>query len=304
MLLSWAHEPDRKHFTWCREYNQHIQSNGGIAIIIRLSNTMALPDISHLSLPQAYSYVPPIDQDLVNPHELRLRRQNPWELSSKPSIPKKTEGSTFMRLPLEIRQHILTYVLPQTIGLAGAPKRDAQVTWLPGCTAVLAASRQLHDEAAKMMYGNAEFLVQVSYDGIKFLLYRKLSGSGLTPKQTPELKRQVRERYWCLIRRVRVKIVVEDSYTAEIKYGWGGPGLVAGVNKQVQVLADILNRPSMLQTLRVTLQCARMTDSEQKEAQDVLRPFRSLRNVMQSSWEGPIDPTFVEQLSRDTAYPK
>lgn len=214
-----------------------------------------------------------------------------------------------MKLPLEIRQHILTYVLPQTTTPAIPTRREARVIWLPGCTAVLAASKQLHDEAAESMYGNAEFHVQVSYDGIKFLLFKKLSGSGLTPKQTPDFKRQVRERYWCLIRRVRVMVVVEDSYTAEIKYGWGGPGLVAGVSRQVQVLVDILSRSAMLQSLRISLQWGVKMDQAfaHQEDQDMLKPFLSLRNVKQSSWDGPIPSRFVkqylaiEQLSQDTA---
>lgn len=257
---------------------------------------MSLPDISHLSLPHSYPSVPS-GQDNA-PSDLYRRpaeSREGWQLFAKPSKPLKQGQCPLMTLPREIRELILTYVLPHTtIVEAPNPQNSNRFLWRQGCTSILATCKKLHEESSRIMYDNSNFLIQVHYESIRFLFYRLLK-SGLRPRQTPDFERTVKERYWHLIRRVSVRIDVEDDYTAEIKYNYRGEGLVAGVRARMLRLVEVLGKCERLITLEVLFECQRSNAWE--VAEKVLEPFFALRNVRSSVWKGHLGPDLAGRLS-------
>ena len=68
--------------------------------------------------------------------------------------------SSFELLPLEIRHQIYRYLLPYSLA-----RRDTKMSrgWRLGNTAILALNRQIHEEAAELMYGDSCFYFDVDY---------------------------------------------------------------------------------------------------------------------------------------------
>lgn len=203
-----------------------------------------------------------------------------------------------MSIPYEIRQQILSYALPHTI--ARKSTKETRPLWCQGSTALLATNNKLHDEGAKIMYGDAQFLIEVSYDGIKLIHYRILK-SGLTPKKTPDFYRTVSKRYWSFMRNVTVVIIAEDSYTSEIKYNMGGSGFVAGLRVQTTWLVETLRAATKLSNLEVVLKSDRSDGDEWEDAWQVLEPFLGLSKVEHSIWRAPIEDHMVERLKRQVS---
>ena len=188
--------------------------------------------------------------------ELEQRARSPASL--KPKFP-------LLKLPLELRQHIFSYLLPRTYdntdpnplanharNFSAVKKRGARgmeipkpnpiqkgpnhVIWRRGNINLLCASRQVHDECARLMYGDNKFLLFVTYTGIMFR-FSWLLPSGLTPNLRRELD-QVPKKYLALIRRVIINVDHVDSYTGMIKFNVSGKGLTHGLRKQVQRLVN------------------------------------------------------------------
>lgn len=192
--------------------------------------------------------------------ELEQRSRSP--ASQKPKFP-------LFRLPLEIRQEILSYLLPHTQkfrdsgGLAqhvrdfsAVKKRQARgmpvaasstlmavgqnnVVWQRGNIDVLSVCKQLHDECVELLYGTNTFLLFISYSGISFR-FRWLLPSGLAPSRNYPFLELMNPKYIRLVRKVSVSVDLVDSYTAGIKYGVAGQGLTHGLRRQVQRLVNAL----------------------------------------------------------------
>ncbi|KXL50769.1 hypothetical protein M433DRAFT_43195, partial [Acidomyces richmondensis BFW] len=190
-----------------------------------------------------------------------------------------------LQLPLELRQEILSYLLPRTKELAennalgnharnfsAVRKRMAKgmvlpeapalksinrsippnltvsrngitipsnVVWQRGNVNILTVCRQLHDECAKMIYGNNTFLLFITFNGITFR-FRWLLPSGLAPSASKSFLDMLPPKYLKLIKRVVVHIDHVDSYTGQIKFNVGGKGLTYGLRRQVQRLVTAL----------------------------------------------------------------
>lgn len=192
--------------------------------------------------------------------ELEQRSRSP--ASQKPKFP-------LFKLPLELRQEILSYLLPNTQrfrdsgGLAqhvrdfsAVKKRQARgmpvaasptivavgqnnVVWQRGNIDILRVCRQLHDECAELIYGTNTFLLFISYQGISFR-FRWLLPSGLAPSRNYPFLELLSERYIRLVKKVSVSVDLVDSYTGMIKYNVSGQGLTHGLKRQVQRLVDAL----------------------------------------------------------------
>ena len=192
--------------------------------------------------------------------ELERRSRSPM----KPSFP-------LLKLPLELRQQILTYVLPHTQefkdsgrlteharNFSAVKKRGAKgmvipsskpttnttvalsnVVWQRGNINILSTCRQLHDECTELIYGNNTFLLFLTYAGIQWR-FRWLLPSGLAPSRSYQFLELVPQRYMRLIRKVIVNIDHVDSYTSMIKFNVGAKGLVHGLTRQVQRLVVAL----------------------------------------------------------------
>ena len=86
--------------------------------------------------------------------------------------------SSFLYLPLEIRQQIYRYLLPSTIRTASS----TGIAWQRGHTSLLGTCRQVSEECADLLYGENTFALVVSYDRIVFR-YRWVLPSGLEPSR-------------------------------------------------------------------------------------------------------------------------
>ena len=193
--------------------------------------------------------------------ELEQRSRSP--ASQRPKFP-------LLKLPLELRQEILSYLLPHTqkfkdcSGLtqhvqnfSAVKKRQARgmpaavtnnslmtvgtnnVVWQRGNIDVLRVCKQLHDECAELIYGSNTFQLFVSYNGISFR-FRWLLASGVAPSRTFEFLKLLNPRYIRLVRKVAITVDLVDSYTGMIKFNVSGKALTLGLRKQVQRLVNAL----------------------------------------------------------------
>ncbi|WPG97271.1 Hypothetical protein R9X50_00004500 [Acrodontium crateriforme] len=200
--------------------------------------------------------------------ELEHRSRSP--ASMKPKFP-------LLKLPLELRQTIFSYLLPHTEELSettnpltshirafsAVQKRMGKempaspnpsnpktvfkinvtnVVWKRGCTALMAVCRQLHDECADSIYGDNVFTFLVTYEAITFR-YRFSVPSGLARTTWKNLT-ELPLKYRTLIKRVVVHIDHVDSYTGMVKFNMSGSGLTHGMRQQAQRLVTAL-RPSL-----------------------------------------------------------
>lgn len=192
--------------------------------------------------------------------ELEQRSRSP--ASQKPKFP-------LLKLPLELRQQILKYLLPHTkefrdsgsLGeharnFSAVKKREAKgmiipnggnpspagisnVVWQRGNINILSVCKQLHQECAEMVYGTNTFLLFITYLDIKWR-FRWLLPSGMAPSRHFKFLELMPEKYMRLIKRVMVHIDHVDSYTGMIKFNVGGKGLTHGLRLRVQLLVNAL----------------------------------------------------------------
>lgn len=297
--------------------------------------------------------------------EMEERCRSP--ASRKPKFP-------LLQLPLELRQEILSYLLPRTKELAennalgnharnfsavrkrmakgmvlpeapalksinrsippnltgcceerpsGRPAAQvsrngitipSNVVWQRGNVNILTVCRQLHDECAKMIYGNNTFLLFITFNGITFR-FRWLLPSGLAPSASKSFLDMLPPKYLKLIKRVVVHIDHVDSYTGQIKFNVGGKGLTYGLRRQVQRLVTALKPPDPFSDRRLTkviilisngnaVLDALKFDPRQREAgyrvpndvEIILEPFKQLYGVRDVSVAGAVTESFACKL--------
>ncbi|KAF1985966.1 hypothetical protein K402DRAFT_96453 [Aulographum hederae CBS 113979] len=160
--------------------------------------------------------------------------------------------SPFLRLPLEIRQQIYKCILPATTKIGDEATGTRRIVWIRGSTAILAVCHQLHAEGAFIIYGTNTFVIDVSYNTIRFR-YQWLMRSGLAPNRPYPFLQHFPSSNIQLIRNYLVNVDHVDSYTGMIKYNCGGIGLTAGLRAQVQVLVDVLRHANEIHRMHVVL---------------------------------------------------
>lgn len=186
----------------------------------------------------------------------------------------------FLKLPLELRRHVYSYLLPCTQErntgqifskitakrlppthtnlspdvleqlLAKQPSTSIatgkdSITWRRGQTSLLAVCQQIHHECAELLYGDNTFVIFVAYDSITFR-FRWLLPNGLSPNRTYDFLELIPSKYLKLVKRVIVTVDHVDSYTGQIKYNVGGKGLTHGLRGQVARLIEALNVTPMI----------------------------------------------------------
>ncbi|KAJ4988711.1 hypothetical protein SVAN01_05844 [Stagonosporopsis vannaccii] len=240
--------------------------------------------------------------------------------------------SSLLRLPIELRRQIYAAILPHTLNLAvryqraasptpraeynltfvrapssstgswkmqkTSPKSDREtgndIVWRRGCISLLAVSRQIHEEAADMLYGDNTFVVDVTFDKVAFR-YRWRTESGLTPSRRFDWLEHFSQRNLMRVKRYVVNVESVDDYTGMIKYNVGGRGLPAGIRARVRELVDLLVLVRDLSSVEVHLidgdisrhrfpsgRVHRVQDeSHYALTQTVLDPFGALQGVRQ-----------------------
>ena len=180
--------------------------------------------------------------------------------------------SPLLQLPLEIRIHIYSYLLPATIS---HPTKGA--VWQRGNTAVLATNRQIYQETITLLYGNSTFSIDVEWDSITFK-YQWILPSGLVPTRTMKFPDDFAVRNVSLMRRLKIRAHHVDSYTGMVKYNYGGYGLTDGLRGQVKDLCRVLEGAKELTRLEIELHDG---NKDIRLGQTLLDPFSQLPNVRQ-----------------------
>ncbi|KAH8725260.1 hypothetical protein GQ44DRAFT_772296 [Phaeosphaeriaceae sp. PMI808] len=202
------------------------------------------------------------------------------------SIP--APDSPLIRLPIELRRLIYSFILPHTTTfdvryqrwpvpprpeytltfvrqkngdgawrmLQTKPRTDREtgndIVWRRGCTNILAVNRQIHEEATDMLYGDNTFVVDVSFGAIHFR-YRWRTANNLTPNRTYLFLEHFSQRNLLRIKNYVINVESVDDYTGMIKYNCGGIGLPVGIRTKVQELVEQLATASSLRSLKVHL---------------------------------------------------
>jgi hypothetical protein len=214
-------------------------------------------------------------------HNALLQRHESWaDLEHRSRSPASFAPKfPLLKLPLELRQQILSYLLPRTQelgthvdalethvrnfsavqrrvrkGMELPPEKEKKkpstaaarassvptnIAWRRGNTALFAVCRQLHDECADIVYGSNTFMLGVTFSSITFR-FRFLLPSGMAPKREYNFLELMPERYLRRLRRVLVCVDHVDSYTGMIKYNVSGKGLMHGLRRQVLKLVCAL----------------------------------------------------------------
>ncbi|KAF1971812.1 hypothetical protein BU23DRAFT_173297 [Bimuria novae-zelandiae CBS 107.79] len=258
----------------------------------------------------------------------------------------------FLRLPLELRQSIYKYVLPRTESFdprfqrgdgeakpqseynltfvretydsdgvwkmqKTLPRSDREVgneiVWRLGCTSLLSTCHQIHDECVNLIYGTDIFVIDVSFDTIKFR-QRWRTANNLTPGRSYAFLDHFSQRNLMKIKNYIVNVEHVDDYTGEIKYNCGGRGLTAGIRGRVQELVDLLVLVPNLHRLHVHLidgaisrvrfpsgRLHRVQDVQNyTTSQTVLDPFKRLHGVRKAQVTGA-NETYAEALETSMA---
>lgn len=249
-----------------------------------------------------------------------------------PPAPPREDLPPLLRLPIELRRQIYIALLPHTLNVAEryqrpasptpraeynltfvrasscstgswkmqktSPKSDREtgndIVWRRGSIVLLAVSRQIHEEAADILYGENTFVVHVTFDKVAFR-YRWRTENGLTPSRRFDWLEHFSQRNLMRVKRYVVNVESVDDYTGMIKYNVGGRGLPAGIRARVRELVDLLVLVRDLTSVEVHLidgdisrhrfpsgRVHRVQDeSHYAQTQTVLDPFRALYGVRQ-----------------------
>jgi hypothetical protein len=259
----------------------------------------------------------------------------------------RIEKAALLSLPKELRLSIYSYVLPHTDtfdvrfqrGDGGAkppseynltfvrdthdsngvwkmqktlPRSDREVgneiVWRLGCISLLSTCHQVHDECVDMIYGENTFVIDVSFDTIKFR-QRWRTANNLTPGRTYAFLDHFSQRNLMKIKNYVVNVEHVDDYTGMIKFNCGGRGLTAGIRDRVQELVDLLVAVPNLHRLHVHLidgaisrvrfpsgRVHRVQDVQNfSTSQTVLAPFKGLHGVRKGRVTG-VSEAYAENL--------
>lgn len=194
---------------------------------------------------------------------------------------KASGRCVLLELPVELRSEIYKYVLPRTINNGS---RD--ICWIKGTTALLAVSKQIHEEASRLMYGTATFLINIVWDCTTFEC-RCILASGLTPSRAYAFPDRLSPRYLSFIHNFKINIHLCDSYFGMVKYNYSNHlGLTNGLRDQVESFCTTISIFSNVQWLHVHFQDASGTLSEADEV--VLQPFLGLSSPPRFNISGDV----------------
>ncbi|KAL8730114.1 MAG: hypothetical protein Q9166_004313 [cf. Caloplaca sp. 2 TL-2023] len=188
-----------------------------------------------------------------------------------------TNRCQLLELPPELRAEIFGYVLPITVnhGFKGP-------CWIKGTTALLRTSKQIHNEAAQLMYSRATFVINLVWDCTTFACQCLLPSDSFLRKDYafPDF---FRKEYLSYMRKFNVVVHHRDSHIGWIEQC--STGLTLGVRDQLGSLCTTLETFPQIRRLRLHFRDS-FVMSRTDEA--VLRPIATLRNVQSIQISGDI----------------
>lgn len=176
-----------------------------------------------------------------------------------------------LELPPELRYEIYQYIIPTTIVHA-----SKDIYWIRAKTALLAVSRQIHNEAAHIMYGQLTFVFNIVWNRISFDCSWQPHNPWLR-KKINEYPQEFPHRYLRFMQHFRVNVEVSDGDAQIVRANPGfGAGLKHLLRGQVECVCRALEVVPSIASLRVRFR-DRGDDPEMEEM--VLEPFLELGNV-------------------------
>ena len=226
-------------------------------------------------------------------------RQNPEPItiptpSQQGDVPRSEIPSRciFLSIPLELRQQIYTYILPNTHW-----ESPNSSIWLRGCTAILATNSQIHAECSWILYSTNTFVIKVAYDSVTFA-YKWIQAGGLTPKQRLPFPERIGNRYIQFLRRIAIYIYHFDEYSAMVKYNCSGSALTDGLRDRVRSLCQCLARIPQIDRLSILIVSSTFEDRAYtcQTCERVLEPFLNLGNVRSCQVEGDLWKAYINMV--------
>lgn len=125
--------------------------------------------------------------------------------------PSPNQLPPLLRLPLELREQIYSYLLPWAQKSCN-PRGVVKSVWRRGNTSLLGTNRQVYTETTSIIYGSNLFEIDIGYGSIDFQFRRKLA-SGLIPRETPAFPEFFATRNIEKMRNLLINVNHVDSYT-------------------------------------------------------------------------------------------
>lgn len=183
-----------------------------------------------------------------------------------------------LKIPFELRAEIFTYLLPTTIN-----RPMTGTHWIPGTTALLAVSKQIHDEAASLLYGRATFTLEVlGRVGVVF----KYKGQR-RPWKWYSFPSIIGQSYCRFIRKIHISVVYFEGLFHF---------LAVRLRNCVRSLSAFLKTlPNIRVKIRWVNDACLIPPGRDEE---ILEPFLSLESVRSVSIEGQMSASLQRRLGK------
>jgi hypothetical protein len=198
-----------------------------------------------------------------------------------------------LKLPIEIRMHIFSYLLPDrpvSAWLDRSLKSDGFK-----CTAsVLLVNRQIHEEASKVLYRTQPFTVSIQRNTLNMCgraYYHDLSGSQLTTPSPSTGRQPVRPPMLDKIKSIRIQMTMVKPSTRlnrrhRTRTSWDEEVEVYDLRDSVQCFYHMLQSRNTLHSLSVVFCTQNQLDDWDDDQQFeylklAMDPMRGLRNILQ-----------------------
>jgi len=189
-----------------------------------------------------------------------------------------------LRLPLEIRQQIYTYVLPSN----KARSDISDGGWISGNVTVLRASRQVYAEAIAVLFANVTFHIRVERDCVLFIkTYHFLDGRILKVPLSvryafPEALGRNLWRVQRVAIQIKMGIVNVGGFIVNTRIDLKAMDQLNAYQGQMEMLCVSLRRIERIRLLHICV------SGLPQPAILILRPLGQLSNVQTVSWEGNV----------------
>ena len=232
-----------------------------------------------------------------------------------------TTTSKFLSLPLEIRLEICSYIIPRSVKLP--PGRGVDYVWHRGNIDILAVNKQIHDEVAQAIYGDATFNLQVKH-GVaifQYHYYSPLSGVFVQESVVPRES----SGYIPYMRNLHVQLIPTSKYYRDfsrstsrygppkasnfpIDKGWprqrsltthdGAETMVKVMDEKMDLLLANLTQALRIQHLHMHVGQWHLGRCDVEFDKLYLTPLLHLRNVSEITFGGDVSREFQDEVSK------
>jgi hypothetical protein len=198
-----------------------------------------------------------------------------------------------LKLPIEIRMHIFSYLLPDR-PISAWLDRSLRIDGFKCTSDLLLVSKQIHREAQDVLYRTQPYTVSIQRNTLNMCgraYYHDISGSQLTTPNSNPGRLPVRPPMLDKIKSIRIQITMIKPKTrfnrrGRSRYNWDEEVEVYDLRDSVQCLLHILQNKNSLHHLSIAFCTQNQFDDWDDDQQfdfmkTVVDPLRGLRNILQ-----------------------